>query len=181
MSNYSSNVDGDSVKVSPCVGFQDNCTIKSTFEVSEDGKTASMTFVQSNGAEVVMKEWDNEKEADAVETSKRVKHICTKILSEEEYNAAIGDAASFGDFFAKVNRAIVGKLQGTFRMVFHYNNKGYVTVPRYPNFIQKMGETDAKKVLVMTKYVADRQERPTTPVADSEASATVAPGGDLPF
>jgi hypothetical protein len=76
-----------------------------------------------------------------------------------------------------VNTAITGKTDGKFRMLFHYNNKGYVTVPRYPNFIESMSVNPSK--IVITKYVADRLVKPATPQPDPELAAGVS--DDLPF
>lgn len=169
-------ISADETRVSPAVGIVNDCTVKGVFELSENKDVASITFVQPNGAEVTHKEWLNDDEASQDDTNRRVKHICSKFIGEEAYNA-IPEAESFEDFFAKVNAAIKGKTAGKFRMLFHYNNKGYVTVPRYPNFIEKM-ETMPSKITI-SKYVADRLVKPAAPQPDPELAAGVS--DDLPF
>ncbi len=81
------------------------------------------------------------------------------------YNA-IPEATSFEDFFSKVNEAIAGKTDGKYRVLFHYNNKGYVTIPRYPNFIESMTTNPTR--ITVSKYVADRLVKPTAPKPDPE-------------
>lgn len=169
-------ISADETRVPPVVGIVNDCTVKTLFELNDDKTVASITFVQSNGAEVTHKEWSNDDEASQDDTNRRVKHICTKFIGEEAYNA-IPEADSFEDFFNKVNTAITGKTDGKFRMLFHYNNKGYVTVPRYPNFIESMSVNPSK--IVITKYVADRLVKPATPQPDPELAAGVS--DDLPF
>jgi hypothetical protein len=169
-------ISADETRVPPIVGIVNDCTVKTLFELNDDKTVASITFVQSNGAEVTHKEWSNDDEASQDDTNRRVKHICTKFIGEEAYNA-IPEADSFEGFFNKVNTAITGKTDGKFRMLFHYNNKGYVTVPRYPNFIESMSVNPSK--IVITKYVADRLVKPATPQPDPELAAGVS--DDLPF
>ena len=166
----------DETRVLPVVGIVNDCTVKTLFELNDDQTVASITFVQSNGAEVTHKEWSNDDEAAQDDTHRRVKHICTKFIGEEAYNA-IPEATGFVDFFEKINAAIKGKTDGKFRMLFHYNNKGYVTVPRYPNFIESMTVNPSK--IILTKYVADRLVKPATPQPDPELAAGVS--DDLPF
>ena len=170
-------INADESRVLPIVGIVDNCTVKTGFEMNEDNSVASITFGQSNGAEVTHKEWISEDARSIDDTNRRVKHICTKIISEGEYDQAVAGASSFPDFFSRVNAAINGKANGKFRMVFHYNNKGYVTVPRYPNFIEPMTVSPTK--LVLSKYVQERLVRPEAPKADLDMD--LATGNDLPF
>lgn len=169
-------ISADETRVLPVVGIVDNCTVKSVFELNDDKTVASITFVQPNGGEVTHKEWSSDDEASQDDTNRRVKHICTKFIGEEAYNA-IPEATGFEDFFDKVNKAIARKTTGKYRMLFHYNNKGYVTVPRYPNFIESMDTTPSK--ITISKYVADRLVKPAAPQPDPELAAGVS--DDLPF
>ena len=167
-------INADESRVMPTVGIVENCTIKTNFELNEDETVASITFAQSNGAEVTHKEWISEDARSIDDTNRRVKHICTKIMSEAEYDAATAGASSFASFFQRVNQALAGKTAGKFRVVFQYNNKGYVTVPRYPNFIESMSVTPTK--LVLSKYVVERLVKPEAPKSDIEVTTD-----DLPF
>lgn len=158
-------INADENRLLPNVGIQENCTIKNVFELSQDGKSASITFVQSNGAEVNHKEWDNDDEASQDDVNRRVKHICTKLVSEAEFDT-LPETNSFSEYINAVNNLIQGKTEGMFRMLFHYNNKGYVSVPRYPNFIERMDTKPSK--ITISKYVADRLVRKAAPQADPE-------------
>jgi hypothetical protein len=170
-------INANESRVIPTVGIVDDCEIKTGFELNDDNSVASITFVQGNGAEVTHKEWLSDDAASIDGTNRRVKHICTKLVSEAEYDNAVSAATSFADFFNRVNALINGKTTGKFRMVFHYNNKGYVTIPRFPNFIESMSVVPTK--LVLSKYIQDRLVRPEAPKADIDMDMTV--GGDLPF
>lgn len=186
--SYGSNVGADGKPISadenrltPIVGILDNVKIKDTFEISEDGGTASITFIQENGAEVTHKEWSSDDPSNIEETNKRVKHICTKIVSEQEYTTAVSGATGFGDFFNRVSNLLRGKTNGLFRMLFHYNKKGYVTVPRFPNFIESMDVKVSK--ITMNKYAQKMQTRPDAPTSDLDSDLDTSAGvtNDLPF
>jgi DNA primase catalytic subunit len=165
----------DDSRVLPQVGIVDNCTVKGVFELNDDKTVASITFVQPNGAEVTHKEWLNDDATAQDDTNRRVKHIATKFIGQQAYDA-IPEADSFEDFFNKVNAAITGKISEKFRMLFHYNNKGYVTVPRYPNFIESMSVNPTK--ITISNYVASKLTKPAAPKADPEMQVTT---DDLPF
>jgi hypothetical protein len=165
----------DENRVSPSVGIVNDCTIKGVFELNEDKSVASITFVQPNGTEITHKEWVSTDAAGIDDTNRRVKHICTKLVTEAEYNA-MPEATSFENFFANVNQLIAGKTAGKFRMLFHYNNKGYVTVPRYPNFIESMSTNPTR--ITISKYVADRLVKPAAPKPDPEMDVVA---DQLPF
>jgi hypothetical protein len=169
-------ISADETRVTPAVGIVQDCTVKGVFELNDEKTVASITFVQPNGAEITHKEWLNDDEASQDDTNRRVKHICTKFIGEEAYNA-IPEADSFEDFFNKVNKAIAGKTTGKFRMLFHYNNKGYVTIPRYPNFIE-FAEVNPSRITI-SKYVADRLVKPAAPQPDPELAAGIS--DELPF
>jgi hypothetical protein len=180
MSGYGSNktsdgkvIAADDVRLIPVVGIVENCVVKGGFEMSEDGRSAGITFVQGNGAEVTHKEWGNEEAASIDDTNRRVKHICTKLMAEDVYLKAVASSSSFDSFIANVNKAIAaveGLKDMKFRMIFHYNNKGYVTVPRYPNFIESMSVNPTK--LVVSNYVQKMLVKPTAPQADPELNIT---------
>lgn len=169
-------ISADETRVMPTVGIVDDCTVKTLFELNDEKSVASITFIQPNGAEVTHKEWLNDDAAAIDDTNRRVKHICTKFIGEAMYNA-IPEANSFEDFFSKVNAAIKGKTDGKYRMLFHYNNKGYVTVPRYPNFIESMTINPSK--ITISAYVAKMLNKPAAPKADPELAVTGTE--DLPF
>ena len=128
----------------PVVGTVTNPTISGNsiegFELSEDGNRFTITFKQPNGSLVKHSEFNNEADWAQDETSRRIRHIATKIVSDDDYSAAISETSSFGDFMSKVTNLIGNKHIGLmFNMLYVYNKKGYVSLPKYPNFIEKDG------------------------------------------
>lgn len=168
-------ITADQTRTTPSVGIVNDCTIKGVFELNDDKTVASITFVQPNGSEITHKEWISDDPAGIDDTNRRVKHICTKLITEAEYDA-MPEATGFVDFFTKVNNLIAGKTEGKFRMLFHYNNKGYTTIPRYPNFIEPMSVNPTR--ITISKYVSDRLVKPAAPKADPEMEVAA---DDFPF
>jgi hypothetical protein len=184
-------ISADDTRIAPIVGIVDDCEIKTYFELNDDSSVATITFGQPNGSEIKHKEWNNEDDEKSIDdTNRRVKHICTKVMAENEYHSAVEGATGFVDFFNRVNKALNDKIGGKFRMIFHYNNKGYVTIPRYPNFIEAMSVVPSK--LTLSAYVQSMLTRKATPTPDpdmdiqpEDLNTTVSSEGgvsnDLPF
>lgn len=179
---YGRKVSADSEYTVPEVGIVENVSIDSQFKFSDDNSYVTITFFQQNGSKVERRFYDSEDEKDQETTDRCVKHICTKIVSVDTYEKTFATpATSFVDFFNKVNKLIAGKTNGKFRVIFHYNGKGYVTVAKYPNFIEKM-ETSPSKLVIST-YVKGYLTKPNTPKPDSEQveENAEAVSNDLPF
>lgn len=180
--SYGRKVAADNEYTVPEVGIVENVSIANQFEFSEDNSYATITFFQQNGSKVERRFYDSDDEKEQETTDRCVKHICTKIVSEEAYDKAMGGgASSFVDFISKVNKLIAGKTEREkFRVIFHYNNKGFVVVSKYPNFIENM-KTEKSK-LVITKYVSGFLTKPNSPTPDTEETTTSeAVSDDLPF
>jgi len=159
MSGYGSNVtsDGkpigaDSDFIPPSVGIQENVILKS-IEVDREKGRCVFEFVQADGAVVRHTEFDGEEDWQIDTTNRRVKHIATRFVTEEEYHAAVEGSKGFLDFSSRVKNLIDAKNSEDikFRMIFRYDkNYKYVVLPQYPNFIELMSVEESK--LVITNY-----------------------------
>jgi len=183
---YGRKVSADNTSIPPEVGIVENVSIDSQFKISDDGNYATITFFQQNGSKVDRRIYDSVEEDEQELTDRVIKHICTKIVSQSAYEKAFEQpVSSFLDFINRVNKLIAGKTNGLkFRMIFHYNNKGYVTVSKYPNFIERMDTEETK--LVISKYVQGFLTRPAQPKSDdAEAEHAMAANAgaedELPF
>jgi hypothetical protein len=140
-------ISGDSAYVAPVTGerVEGNTLAAIGLATDKDGNTvdtrATVEFQQANGAKVrwtLFEPQDGEDgwQKDALE--RNVKHLATKIMTEDEYYAGMeagGGAPDFPSFINKLSSLLVPAAAGkVFTMKFVYNN-GYVTVPRFPNWI----------------------------------------------
>lgn len=178
----------------PSVGLQEGCSIVgdalfTTGKASNGNSYAEITFAQADGSSVVTKVWDGQTEEEQAEANAWIHHVCTKIVPADEYEAAVAESQSFEDFINRVNQVTGGAYQGkTYRGIFHYNTKGYVTTPRYAPFFESMDvpteKSDLHKFMngstKSAQYVKARLVRPEQPKPDAEVAAT-AESGDLPF
>ncbi len=165
---YGRKVAGDNEYTTPEVGIVENVSMDGQFVLSDDNSYATITYFQQNGSKVERRFYDSDDEKDQETTDRCIKHICTKIVSTETYEKTFATpATSFVDFINKVNKLIAGKTASSkFRVIFHYNNKGYVVVARYPNFMEKMNVNPSK--LVLSSYVKGFMTKPESPRADNE-------------
>lgn len=175
---------GADVKVNEYVGGEvgmiDNCIIKDgAYQLSDDNTYAVITFIQPNGAEINRREYEGQTDEEMTKVSISIKHVCTKLMSEEEYIAAIGNnVTGFVDFINKVNASLIGKIspEKKFRMLFHYNNKNYTQVSNFPPYIESMDVEVAKSTLTSklnSKYIKERLVRKDLPTPDAEQTVNV--------
>lgn len=173
----------------PSVGVQDNCTIvgETLFVLADDQKSASITFAQADGATVVSRVWDNDDEKAQAEANAWVHHVGTKVVSTEEYEKAVEGATSFADFINRANRVTAGQFADkSYRMLFHYNKKGFITTPRYAPFIEPMNTAKSAIEALMSSttkgamYIKSLLVRPEQPKADPELTDAGTDQG-LPF
>lgn len=178
---YGKDVQGDSTIIIPEVGIVENCKIEGNFILSEDGRYADITIVQPNGGKVKLREWDGDTEDAQELTDKRVKHLCTKLMKEEDYKSMVAGSTSFGDFINRVNNAIarMSNPNISLRGIFIYNKKGYVTMPRYPNYLEVQTEEATK--LRISDYDKAYLVRPEQPKPDAEVNNASTGANDDPF
>lgn len=175
----------------PLVGVQEDCTIVGDqlflLEDKNGNLSASITFGQTNGSTVQQRVFDSDTEDGQADTNAWIHHVCTKIVPTEEYEAAVAPSTGFADFINRVNQVTAGAYQGKkYRMLFHYNKKGYVTTPRYAPFIEEMGKVNSISAFLNSNsksaaYVRNLLTRPEQPQPDAEQPVTQGESDDLPF
>ncbi len=147
--NYGSNTDSEGREITdgssftnPVVGnpakpYVENCKLEKV-ELSDDETRASFVFKQPNGSTVTHSEFSGTEDWQIENTNKRVRHICSKIVTGDEYSTAVEGSTNFVDFINKVINLLNGKYNNEFRVKFIYNKNGYVSLPQFPNFIENM-------------------------------------------
>ena len=170
-------VTGDSAYLAPVTGerVEGNTIASIGLATDKDGNTletrATVEFQQASGAKVRWTIFEAQEDWQFDSLNRNVKHLATKLMTEDEYYAGIGAPADFPSFINALSALIMPKAAGkVFTMKFVYNN-GYVTVPRFPNWIAT--PENANTLSTNPKY--DKYE----PEEASEAPAEVAE--DSPF
>ena len=177
---YGSNVESNSTGgVMPAVGIQENCELVSVTMNMDNGGRLDFEFKQENGATVKHAEFPANPDfgdvaKQATDVSRRVKHIATKCMPENEF--VITDVSTFEEFGNKVIALFGQKFVGMkFRMLFIYKGK-YVSLPKFPNFIESMA-TPAEKTSI---YISDwNQKKLVKPPQAATVLSGV--GDDMPF
>lgn len=107
---------------------------------------ADFMFQQESGATVKISIFEGDEDWQIDNINRTVKHVCTKLVSEEAYKEKIESkpANSFGGFITKIKNLLKDEdfSDRVFTMKFVYNKKGYVTVPNFPNFITTPDKED---------------------------------------
>lgn len=138
---------------------------------------ATIEFQQASGAKVRWTLFEpqegegNEWQKDALE--RNIKHVATKVMTEDQYYTALetgGSPQNFQEFIAKLATIILPAAAGkVFTMKFVYIN-GYVTVPKFPNWITTPDNEDTLSTNPRyDKYVAEApSEAPAEGTADGD-------------
>jgi len=162
-------IQGDSSFVAGVAGERvEGNTIQSIeFAKDKDGNVidtrAVVTFKQANGALVRWTIFEATEPWQMDNLNKSIKHLATKVMTEEEYYAGLelgGSPSSFQDFIKKVSALIVPKAAGKlFTMKFVFRN-GYLTIPSFPNWIAT--PENANSLSTNPKYDFYTAEQPTS-------------------
>ena len=111
------------------------------FKFNDDKTKLILEFKQTNGAifspSFMSPREGNSKDLDNLK--RNMLHICTKIVSEDEFWATVANTTSFEEYINAIMNKILVKAKGKqFNLkIIHYNN--YASFP-FPNFIEK-GDT----------------------------------------
>jgi|TARA_R110000787_G_scaffold150324_2_gene264209 hypothetical protein len=185
---YGTNVESNSTGgVMPAVGIQENCELVSVTMNTDKGGRLDFEFKQSNGATVKHAEFPanpdfGDVEKQATDVSRRVKHIATKIMDEAMFT--IDNVSSFEDYGNKVIALFGKKYEGIkFRMLFIYKGK-YVSLPKFPNFIENMSITADKTNIYISDWNKKKliKPEPDTTASSVETVTSMAAGGaEMPF
>jgi cell division protein FtsI/penicillin-binding protein 2 len=96
---------------------------------------ATIEFKQSNGATVRLTLFEAKEDWQFDQINRTAKHLATKVVTEEQFYAAVANASDFPSFIKALSDLIMPASAGkVFTMKFVYNN-GYVSVPKFPNWI----------------------------------------------
>jgi hypothetical protein len=142
---------------------------------------ATMTFSQRNGAKFTHSFWDSTEEWAILQVNREMLHVCTKIVSEEQYYAVLeehGDG-SFAGFISAIANHILPKASGmsfTLKIIYKENKsnlKWYPNFPKFPNFIE-VDDTSPSTFSTNPKY--DIYVMPTaTAMGDTPATLDGSP------
>lgn len=173
-------IQGDSGYVSPVAGERVEGNTLESIKLSEDkeGNTvesrATLLFKQANGSNVKVTLFEATEDWQFTNLNKQIKHLATKVMTEEEYYAGIeanGSPQNFPSFIKKVSDLVMPKASGkVFTMKFVYKN-GYLTVPSFPNWIAL--PENANTLSTNKKYDKYEQEEPTSPKVNIPATGDV--------
>ena len=177
-------IQGDSTYLSPVAGerVEGNTLVSIGLAEDKDGNIvdtrANIIFQQDNGAQVRITLFEAVEQWQFDSLNKQVKHVATKLMTEEQYYTGInagGAPTGFQDFIAKVSGLLTPLAAGKlFTMKFVYKN-GYVGVPSFPNWIALPENADT--LTTNPKYDKYIKEEPTNvaegPVAGVPTSSDV--------
>ena len=166
------------------------------YKTSSEGNDFMVFTFEKDGKQVTLTEWtpkdvDTERlESKTKNQIKRVKHIVTKFIPEDQYVFNATDFKSFCENTIKLlGTSYVGK-KVRIKVIYSWNN--YTTLPPYTPFIEQMSVAKANtklELLSIDKLVKDTADRePATkanPFAKNEkvdtANDPVLPTETLPF
>ena len=133
---------------------------------------ANVVFKQANGSTVRWTIFEATEDWQFDSLNKNIKHLATKLMTEEEYYAGIeagGAPTDFVSFIDRLSKLLVPKAAGkVFTIKFVYK-KGYVTVPTFPNWIA-LPENE-NTLTTNPKYDKYVKEEPTA--EEDVASSTI--------
>lgn len=167
-------ISADSDFISPQLGTPEKPYVENVkftgIELNEDNTRATLSFQQENGSVVKFTEFSSEESWAQDNTSRRLKHICTKIVSEEKYNEAVGETESFKSFIKSIIKLIKGKVgDKKFRVKFIYNKKNYVSLPNYPNFFESM-DVPQSETKISYNPTYDKFEKSESDIEENHSS-----------
>lgn len=172
-------IQGDSTYLSPVAGerVEGNTLVSIGLAEDKDGNVvdtrANIVFQQANGAQVRLTLFEAVEQWQFDGLNRQVKHLATKLMTEEEYYAGInagGAPTGFQDFIAKVSNLLMPLAAGKlFTMKFVYKN-GYISLPSFPNWIALPENADT--LTTNPKYDKYVKEEPTDVAEESAAGMT---------
>ena len=173
---YGSNIKTENVLI-PEVGIQKEVRLT---EVKFEENRLSFVFEQSTGARVIHSEFkanpDWNIEEQQTNTSRRVKHIAE--ASGIALN--IEKTESFEEYVTQIIEAFGVLSDCTFNMIFIYNKKGFVCLPKYPPFIEKTREDNTSKLKV-SEYNKQKMIRIEPDPEPLDTTETATEKDNLPF
>lgn len=175
-------------------GIHDNCEmVRLVVDTTTNGNNfMAFYFEDGEGKPFSHTEWEP-KETDPIKLEsktnnllKRVKHIATKFVSKDAFDAIV--STDFKSFCEGVQKVISEKYKGVkVRLKVTYNNKNFTSFPNYVPFVETMDINPTKlSIRTIDKMVKDSADRepvavsnpfePQGNVVDSKVQS-----GGLPF
>ncbi len=160
-------------------GFCEPMTLKSVETGTNDAGCTFIlfSFVDSTGAELKAYEWavdmNRENAQNQVDSQmKRLKHIVTKLVPE---GIVLPSAGSFSDLYsALVNLINSSSMKGTqLRGKLVYNNKGFLSFPKYVPFLEPASVAIADTRLSIRSEADGGIDKMVKPVADMSSAAGI--------
>lgn len=142
---------------------------------------AELKFKQSNGAIVNIVFFDSTEGWAIDRTNAQLLHVFSKIVSKEEYYAAINNPGNFQDFVMRIRDKVLPKAAGKkFTCKFVYiisksSGRANIGFPNYPNFFELDG-TSPSTLSTNPKY--DVYIKPWSPEVTPSAEANT---DEVPF
>lgn len=138
---------------------------------------AVLTIKQANGATFRVMYFDSAEDWAIKQTNESMLHICTKIMSEDEYYAAIAGSSSFQAFMTAIGTKVIPQAAGkkyTMKIILKYSKGAdgwFPNFPKFPNYVELDGTTPSTIGKTNPKYDIYAIPAPTamaaTPVAAS--------------
>lgn len=128
---------------------------------------AEIRFLQSNGAtfNYTFFKPDENQSWTVDKLNRDTLHICTRLVSEDEYYNVVEGTSDFKDFINKIKEQIITKATGksfTLKIIVKENTgtgKWYPRFPQYPNFMEADGTTPST---LSTNPKYDLYQKPET-------------------
>jgi len=151
------------------VGIHDNVELKSIeYKISPNNNPFLVLTFEKEGKLLTHTEYEpKDRDGNILENKKlnqikRLKHIATKFISEDDFTI---DVKTFEEFCQKVISLLKGKFEGKkVRIKVVYSNKNFTALPKYVPFIERMDvEKSGLEILSIDKMKKDIPDRvPTT-------------------
>ena len=176
------------------MGRRDNST-PIVYNKTETSEFLAFYFINEDKEELSHTEWkprsqsndETELEKKTLNQIKRIKHIATKFIDEEEF---VFEVDTFEQFAKKVIELIGNKyVDVKVRLKVTYNNANYTSLPNYTPFIERMDlvpqeKSKLKIITAMDKMIrdtADREASTNNNPFETEAKTDIPETKELPF
>jgi hypothetical protein len=175
------------------VGIHEDVELKSIeYKMSPNGNPFLVLTFEKDGKILTHTEYEpKDKDGNILENKqlnqiKRLKHIFTKFVSEEEFTI---ETETFEDFCKGIIKILKGKFEGKkVRIKVVYSNKNYTSLPKYVPFIERMDvPKSGLEILSIDKMTKDTPDKvnvtsnPYTDLLDVDVDKPEDNENDLPF
>lgn len=171
------------------VGIHEDVLLKDVeYKVSTQGNQYLVFHFEKDGKALSHTEWEpSDDDPQKLENKtnnqiKRIKHIVTKFIPEDQYIIDVEDFKAFCE--STLNLLGQNYLEKLVRLKVVYNFNNYTSLPNYTPFIEKMEVTKDKsrlEIISIDKMTRDRPDVEQTQTNPFEVKTENSKAGDLPF